>query len=89
MSSRLCQEVWALRTHRPGPDGQPSWAAQDGARCDVELAAVAGARHRRPVQLAVGERAPSMSAGVVVRMTDPYEHALSFDPNLVLVVLGG
>lgn len=70
-SSRFDKQILALDLHQPGTHGPLGWSAEDGAGGHVELAAVAGARHRRAIQLAHRERAPRVGTCVIEGMQIP------------------
>src|SRR5262249_18491649 len=58
VSSLLDKQIRTLDLHGPGTHRPLRRTAQDRAGRHVELAAVTGARHRRPFQRALRERAP-------------------------------
>ena len=54
-----------LHLDRVGTHWPTGWSTDNGAGGDVKLAAVAGARHRRTIELAVRQRATHVSTRIV------------------------
>src|SRR6266550_1601473 len=65
LPSRFGKQIPVVDLHQPGAHWPSGWSAEHGAGSHIKLAAVAGARHRRTVELSARERTSHVSTGVI------------------------